>query len=122
MGAAAWVLPGLGALCAGADWVAVARADKRLEYVFKPATMVVLIGLAATLHPAGVEQQRWWLVALGMGLVGDILLMLPQDRFAAGLAAFLLGHVAYILGFRAAGVAAGAVLVYVAVLAIPIGV
>jgi len=69
-----------------------------------------------------VAQQRWWLLALGLGLVGDILLMLPRDRFAAGLAAFLLGHVAYILGFRAAGVGLRLILVCLALLAVPIAV
>jgi uncharacterized membrane protein YhhN len=119
MGEAAWLLLGLAAVLAAGDWVAVARGDKRLEYVCKPATMVALIGVAASLHPIVVAQQRWWLLALVLGLTGDILLMLPRDRFAAGLAAFLLGHAAYILGFRAAGVVPLLALVYLAVLAVP---
>jgi uncharacterized membrane protein YhhN len=122
MGVAAWLLLGLAAVLAAGDWVAVARGDKRLEYFCKPATMVALAGVAAALHPTAVSQQRWWLLALGLGLAGDILLMLPRDRFAAGLAAFLLGHVAYILGFRAAGVDPRTALIYLAVLAVPIAI
>jgi uncharacterized membrane protein YhhN len=103
MGSVAWVLLGVAALMAAGDWAAVAAGNKRLEYFCKPATMVALIGAAATIHPAVVAQQRWWLPALALGLCGDVLLMLPRDRFVAGLAAFLLGHVAYIAGFSAAG-------------------
>jgi uncharacterized membrane protein YhhN len=103
MGSVAWVLLGVAALMAAGDWAAVAAGNKRLEYFCKPATMVALIGAAATIHPAVVAQQRWWLLALALGLCGDVLLMLPRDRFVAGLAAFLLGHVAYIAGFSAAG-------------------
>jgi uncharacterized membrane protein YhhN len=122
MGEAAWLLLGLAAVLAAGDWVAVARGNKRLEYFCKPAAMVALAGVAATLRPAVVAQQRWWLLALGLGLLGDILLMLPRDRFAAGLAAFLLGHIAYILGFGAAGVALRLILVFLALLAVPIAV
>ena len=122
MGEAAWLLLGLAAVLAAGDWLAVARGHERLEYFCKPATMVALAAVAATLRPAVVAQQRWWLLALGLGLLGDILLMLPRDRFAAGLAAFLLGHVAYILGFRAAGVGLRLILVCLALLAVPIAV
>jgi uncharacterized membrane protein YhhN len=38
-------------------------------------------------------------VGLAFSLVGDVLLMLPYDLFVPGLIAFLLGHVAYIVGF-----------------------
>src|ERR1700737_3977758 len=120
MGEAAWLLLGLAAVLAAGDWLAVARGHERLEYFCKPAFMVALAAVAATLRPAVVAQQRWWLFALGLGLVGDIVLMLPRDRFAAGLAAFLLGHVAYILGFRAAGVVPRVALPYLGVLAVPI--
>jgi uncharacterized membrane protein YhhN len=41
-------------------------------------------------------------------------LMLPSDAFVPGLAAFLLAHVAYIVGFAVAGLAAGWAVVGVA--------
>src|SRR5205807_3564260 len=40
------------------------------------------------------------LVALGLSLAGDVFLMLPQDLFVAGLGAFLLAHVAYVVAFN----------------------
>jgi uncharacterized membrane protein YhhN len=122
MGEAAWLLFGFAAVLAVADWVAVARGNRRLQYFCKPATMLALVGVAATLHPNVVAQQRWWVLALGLGLAGDIVLMLPRDRFAAGLATFLLGHMAYILGFRVAGVDPPLALRYLALLAVPVAI
>ena len=40
-------------------------------------------------------------VALLLSLAGDVFLMLPGDRFAEGLAAFLAAHVAYLVAFTA---------------------
>jgi uncharacterized membrane protein YhhN len=42
----------------------------------------------------------WLLIALGFSLLGDVFLMLPADLFLAGLTAFLIAHVAYILDFN----------------------
>jgi uncharacterized membrane protein YhhN len=44
-----------------------------------------------------------WLIVAGLlfSLAGDILLMLPSDRFAAGLASFLVAHLFYITAFAA---------------------
>jgi uncharacterized membrane protein YhhN len=58
-------------------------------------------------------------------LVGDVFLMLPSDRFVAGLAAFLAAHLAYTAGFvvgpgSVGGLAIGALIT--AVVAIPLGV
>jgi uncharacterized membrane protein YhhN len=44
---------------------------------------------------------RWILAGLAFSLAGDVLLMLPSDRFAAGLASFLLAHLCYIAAFTA---------------------
>src|ERR1700694_1946915 len=109
MGVVAWVLLARAAGRGAGGGVGVAAGNRRLEYVCKPATMVALVGVAATIQPATAAQQRWWLLALALGLCGDVLLMLPQDGFVAGLGAFLLGHIAYIAGFQAAGVPATAV-------------
>ena len=81
--------------CAVLDWIAVARHLRPLEYVCKPATLAVLIVWAAL----GPAPSPWMLAALAFSLLGDVLLMLPGDRFAAGLAAFLVGHVAYLAAF-----------------------
>ena len=93
-----------------ADWIALARGARRLEFACKPAALLALILVALTLTPALPEQRSWFVVALGFGLVGDIFLMLPQDRFIPGLAAFMVGHLAYVAGFATAGGRACAVL------------
>jgi alkenylglycerophosphocholine/alkenylglycerophosphoethanolamine hydrolase len=96
-----WILIGIAAAAAVVDWVAVARDDRRLEYVAKPAVLVALIAAAVVL-PAGhtdLVDRRWWFVAaLICCLAGDVLLMLPRDLFVPGLAAFLAGHVLFIVG------------------------
>ena len=38
-----------------------------------------------------------------LSLAGDVLLMLPTDRFVFGLVSFFLAHVAYVVGFLLAG-------------------
>ncbi len=85
------------------DWVAVARRQKRLEYVFKPATLVaVLVGawlLARGPHDAW--QARFFLPGLAFSLAGDVFLMLPGGRFfLPGLVSFLVGHLCYIAGLN----------------------
>jgi uncharacterized membrane protein YhhN len=80
------------------DWVAVGQGRRRVEYVAKPATMVVLIAAALAIDPADDAQRTWFVVALVLSLAGDVFLMVPRDLFVAGLASFLLGHLAYIAG------------------------
>lgn len=83
-------------LCAVVDWVAVARQQRPLEYVAKPATLGFLL-LYAAQGPAA----SWYLLAaLTLSLLGDVYLMLPGDLFVAGLVAFLLAHLAYIADFH----------------------
>jgi len=78
------------------DWVAVARRWKPLEYFAKPATLTALLVYAAS----GPGPSVWLLIALAFSLLGDVFLMLPADLFLAGLTAFLIAHVAYILDFH----------------------
>lgn len=81
------------AVFAIANWVAVARGDKPLEYLTKPAALVALTIWAAT----GDDVSIWLIAALALSLLGDVYLMLPTDVFTAGLGAFLLAHVAYVI-------------------------
>jgi uncharacterized membrane protein YhhN len=105
--ALAWVLlVAAGALALG-DWVAVGRGERRLEYLCKPGTLVLLIGVALALDPAHGDVRAWFLGALVLSLAGDVFLMLPDDRFVPGLASFLLGHIAYIVGLNLHGGTAG---------------
>jgi uncharacterized membrane protein YhhN len=92
------------------DWWAVGHGSRRLEYVCKPAATAALLGVAVTLHGAPAATRVSFLVALALCLLGDVCLMLPagtdgRDGFVPGLAAFLLAHVAFTVGFVARGVA-----------------
>jgi len=70
-------------------------------YLFKPLTTVLLLTLAAsgpTVH--GPTFRLAILVGLACSLAGDVFLMLPSDRFVAGLASFLAAHLAYVAAFQ----------------------
>jgi uncharacterized membrane protein YhhN len=96
-----WLLPAAAALL---DWYAVAREDRRLERVAKPATLLALIVAAVVLGALDADGGTWLLMALVLGLVGDVFLLGKSDaRFRAGLAAFLVGHLAYVASFADVG-------------------
>jgi uncharacterized membrane protein YhhN len=116
MTAGAWALLGVAGVLAVANWLAVALERKALEYVCKPGTLAALIGVALVLDPTHGDTRAWFVGALVLSLAGDVFLMLPSDRFVAGLAAFLLAHVAYVVGLTRHGGSALAV----AVAAIPV--
>jgi len=101
------------ALVAVADWVAVARGMRGVEYLCKPLVMFVLIAAALALDPVDPAERRWFVAALACSLVGDVFLMLEDQQrwFVPGLAAFLLGHVGYVVGMIVAGLDGGAVAV-----------
>lgn len=89
------VAAGLFVLAAVLTWIAVARRAKPLEYASKPAAILFLIFVAASVDPIN----PWFIGALAFSLLGDVFLMLPDDLFVPGLALFLLAHIAYIVGF-----------------------
>ncbi len=72
----------------------------RLEYVAKPAVMIVLFLWLWIL--AGLNGASFWFgLGILLSLVGDVLLMISLDKlFLAGLVAFLLAHIAYVIGFN----------------------
>jgi uncharacterized membrane protein YhhN len=114
-----WLSLAASACMAVTDWFAVVTSRKQLEYVAKPATMIALIGVALSLVPVSATQQRWFVVALAFGALGDVFLMLPRNLFVAGLAAFLVGHVAYVAGFNAAGVSPTIVALFAVAILLP---
>jgi len=101
----AWGAFALAAVASAGDLVSILRHDKRLEYATKPAVMVLLIAAAALLHPASQGERALFVVALVLGLAGDVFLMLPDGYLIPGIAAFLAGHLAYAAGFRFVGFA-----------------
>jgi len=117
MTTAAWVLRALAALSAVADWLAVALDAKPVEYVCKPATTALLIGVALALDPVHSDTRAWFVAALVLALAGDVFLMLPGDRFVPGLASFLLAQLAFAVGFSLHGGSAGDYLVGVLIVA-----
>ncbi|MFM7225239.1 MAG: hypothetical protein ACKO1Y_07390 [Actinomycetota bacterium] len=54
------------ALAAVVDWVAVARDDRRIEKIAKPAALAALVVAAVTLDPAvgAADRRVWFTVAL----------------------------------------------------------
>ena len=68
-------------------------------YAFKPLATLLILALALILTPARPEYQ--WAIAAGLlfSTAGDIFLMLPRDRFVAGLASFLVAHLCYVWAF-----------------------
>lgn len=76
-------------------------------YLFKPLTITLLLTLAMVSPPAaGRAYQLAISAGLACSLVGDVLLMLPHRRFAAGLASFFVAHLWYVAGL-ALGIPAG---------------
>jgi uncharacterized membrane protein YhhN len=104
-------------VAAVADWVAVARRRDAIELAAKPLTLVLLI-VAASFADIG-HAKPWAIIALALGLLGDIALLFsdggadggdtgaggePDGAFLIGLAGFLLGHIAWIIAFARHGV------------------
>lgn len=73
---------------------------KKGAYLFKPLTMVLIIGVLFS-KPM-TDPLYGWLVVLGLvcSLVGDVFLMLDQKHFVKGLASFLVAHLFYIAAFH----------------------
>ncbi len=73
--------------------------NRTLHYIFKPLTILVLIVSLFTMAGPNTEFKNWVLLGLILSLLGDIFLMLPKDRFIAGLVSFLLAHFSYVAAF-----------------------
>ncbi|MCC6928994.1 MAG: lysoplasmalogenase [Gemmatimonadaceae bacterium] len=73
-------------------------------YLFKPLATILVIALAFPAARDGGDRYAQ-LVAMGLlfSLAGDVFLMLPRDRFIAGLVSFLVAHLCYIGAFTRDG-------------------
>jgi len=86
-------------ILAACDWLAVWRKWKVLLFVAKPATLLALIGWfwqVGEWHGVLV----WFGIALIFSLIGDVSLLLSRRFFMAGLGAFLVAHLFYIIAFN----------------------
>jgi uncharacterized membrane protein YhhN len=82
------------------DWLAIAKKWITLGYFTRPG---VILALLAWFSQVGGFNGwlAWFAVGLVFSLAGDILLKIPGERFHAGLASFLVAHLAYLIGFNA---------------------
>ena len=88
------------ALATGLHLRAEYRGPRWQVYLFKPLIVAALLLLAVFASPVhGSRYQMAIAIGLACSLVGDILLMLPGDRFLPGLGSFLLAHLAYLVAF-----------------------
>ena len=96
-----WSIPAAGGAVAALSAILHLRAEyrgtRRQVYLFKPLTTVTLLLIAALAPPTRYDTAI--ILALIFSLAGDVFLMLPGDRFVAGLTSFLLAHAAYIFAF-----------------------
>jgi uncharacterized membrane protein YhhN len=90
------------AVAALANWWSRVRHESRVELLSKPLATAGAIAIAATAGGPG-RATALAIVALALCLIGDVALLPAVDRFIVGLAAFLLGHVAFIAMFAALG-------------------
>ena len=89
----------LAAVAALVETIAVQKQIRKLELFAKPAVMVfLLLWLYASTGLRG--NTLWFGLGILCSLIGDVLLLALLDRmFLPGLAAFLLAHVFYLIGF-----------------------
>jgi uncharacterized membrane protein YhhN len=104
-----------------ADWICVWRRPCRAEVVLKPLVLVLLVAAALAADAGSGAQQAAFVVALVLSLAGDVLLLPQVDRFVPGLVAFLLAHVAYVVGFWLEPSGEGSQLWPIVVLAVLLG-
>lgn len=77
--------------------------NRQMVWLFKPLTMVMIIGTAYIYS----ERKFFYLWAISVGLVfsliGDVFLIVPQTYFIFGLVSFLFAHIFYTAAFLRAG-------------------
>jgi uncharacterized membrane protein YhhN len=93
------VLPILAIVFAGLEAWALAKKNLKLEFIAKPAVMICLsawLFLATGWRGAAL----WFGIGALLSLVGDVFLLWLDRFFVFGLVAFLLAHLAYLVGFN----------------------
>jgi uncharacterized membrane protein YhhN len=97
--AARRLLPWLGAVAAALAIASAPWAFDRpwLNFAFKPLATLCVIAWAASGRSDDGPVKRWIVIGLVFSLAGDIALLWPVQGFLAGLVAFLLGHLSYLV-------------------------
>jgi uncharacterized membrane protein YhhN len=90
------------ALAAITNWYSRVKVNDRIERISKPLTTIGAIAIAA-LADGPRSATIVAVVALVLCLIGDVALLPAVDQFVVGLAAFLLGHIAFIVMFALRG-------------------
>jgi uncharacterized membrane protein YhhN len=86
------------------DIIADYRGRKRLVHIFKPlATSLILAAALLAPQPVSPVYQTLVVIGLAFSLLGDVFLLLPSNRFIAGLLSFLAAHLFYIAAFTSDG-------------------
>jgi uncharacterized membrane protein YhhN len=86
-------------IVAAIDWIAVSKHWRKVEYIAKPAFIVILL-IWLGINNGFINWMIWFGIGLVFSLLGDIFLMLPGRYFRAGLFSFLITHLMYIIGFN----------------------
>ncbi len=96
------IFPIVIALVMTLEIVAEYRGPRKMVYVLKPMTTVLILALAALAGQADRTYQTLILIGLACSLSGDVCLMLPEQPrsyFIPGLVSFLIAHLFYIGAF-----------------------
>lgn len=99
MNAAATLALAVLGVVAPANWWSRWSGRRAVEVVTKPVATALVLLIAVVIDADSDPVRAWFVVALALSLAGDVFLLLDPRWFLAGLAAFLLAHVAYIVGF-----------------------
>ena len=90
------------AIVAITNWYSRVTVNDRVELISKPLTTIGAIAIAA-LADGPRSATIVAVLALVLCLIGDVALLPAVDQFVLGLAAFLLGHIAFIVMFAQRG-------------------
>jgi uncharacterized membrane protein YhhN len=105
VGAVAACLVVVFVVLAVADWAAIWRGAEDRRRITKPAATIALVALAAFAGEMAWDARATLVSAVVLCLAGDVALFeRSEKRFLLGLAAFAVGHVAYIVTALLAGV------------------
>lgn len=87
-----------------ANWWSRWHDNERVELVTKPAVTVGMLLLALSVDAFPASARHWVVLGLVGCLAGDIALLPAVDRFIAGLASFLVGHLLFAVAALVVGV------------------